>query len=173
MKRVMTATWRVAAIVAVFAACTEPLQERSRPLPPPPSEGLEVRLTSAVAAPQRGDTVVLTLRVRASTGKSPLGSYLARLTYDTTRLGWIGEEAAASGDALHMVNGETAGEVRAAGAAATGFTSASLLRFRFLARTNDAFAGLALHMEDVRATDGSAITGVRVMPGVTASEGTT
>lgn len=76
-----------------------------------------------------GSRVTVSVRARRGTSVGPIGSFTIRVAYDSTKLRFV--EAARSEQGMVMANGERAGAVLAAGAAAEGFSDDVLLTSTF------------------------------------------
>ncbi len=159
---------RMALLAGAIGACSEPLPDRPVTAQPA-AHDIEVLLTTSDRAPAPGDTAVITVRVRRATGVARVGSYMARLTYDAARLAFI-DVPGDDGRGLRIANGDVAGEVRAAGAAPTGFDDDALVELRFIVRTAEPFEGMRLALDDFRGPDGSDLSRARIVPGIGAPE---
>ena len=122
---------RVAAILpAAFAACTEPVIHDVAPAPVRPA--LELLFSQGDASAVGETRVTVHLR---DAGTARVSSYTVRVSYDTTRLAFLGESAGDDG-AMRASNAAN-GQVRLAGALADGFAKGELTTLRFVVRSGD------------------------------------
>lgn len=109
------------------------------------------RLVFSSLGAKRGDEVSARIEVQTAPDVKTIGSYTARIAFDTAGLELVREEPAI-GDAVQVVN-PLAGEVRAAGISEAGFSEGRLLTLRFRARRDGAIEGATLTLTEVHAID--------------------
>jgi hypothetical protein len=149
----------VGAVSLALSACTEPVA--SKPVATP-EKTTEAQLILSDSAPAAGRTVDVFAQITAATPEI-VGSYTARLRYDTTALRYQHELVIAD-DALRATNA-TSGLLRFAGAAPKGLPSGRLAGYRFLVLRANAMQSLQLvvdEMHTVSRTDAS--SQLRSMP---------
>jgi hypothetical protein len=128
----MTFTWRTLTAALVLAVgCSEFMRPRATAVPvaspPTPSAtGFAVYLTLSDNSPRPGDRILVTARVDRGKDAPPVGSFLLRVTYDSTHLHVLEPQGSAEG--LVVIN-PINGAIAAAGASATGFTKGELFHF--------------------------------------------
>ena len=119
------------AIAIFFVACSE---NRSTLLGNP-NPAVEAVLVLSDSAPPVNS--LLLVSVEANSNQGLVGSYTAKISYDTTALRFAGEVPI--NDQGMRASNAAAGLVRFAGAAATGFTDGHLASYRFtVLRANSA-----------------------------------
>jgi hypothetical protein len=144
---------RLRVLVALMAAlaahaCTEPVQSRA---PKTQVDGaLVARLEPSVAVARVGDIVQVALTVRG-TGATDVGSFTARIAYDSTRLRYVGEVTRDDG-ALRVINPQP-GTLRVAGIAPAGFSDGHLSAVRFSVVRADGLASLRLTVDEMHMTN--------------------
>jgi hypothetical protein len=136
-------TVRVIAVLGAVYGCTEPVA--SKPVVTP-EKTMEARLVLSDSAVAVGRTVDVFAQITASTPEM-VGSYTARIRYDTTALRYE-QEIAVGGDALRATNA-TSGLLRFAGAAPRGLTGGRLAGYRFLVLRANATQGLQLVIDEM------------------------
>lgn len=151
----------VAALV-LLAACQE-----TEPGPPRPTlsaaRAVEAGLVASTLSPVAGDTLVLLARLSAGADVRPVASFTARLSYDPSRLRFVGEVARADG-AMRVINGEIPGDVRVAGIASQGIPTGDLVALRFVSKGGGGVGALQLAVDQLHATDGEDLARVVVRP---------
>jgi uncharacterized membrane protein len=142
----------VAALVA--AACTEPRRaDQSKPAPSAQPEA-RIELSDSLAAP--GAEIDLTVRVTGAR----LASMTARLTYDTSGVRFVREEAISDG-ATRVLNPQP-GLVRFAAIAPNGFAEGRVYTLRFsVARTS------ALRSFQLSADEAHSVSQANLVPALT------
>lgn len=91
--------------------------------------------------------IVVTLGVRGDRALGKIGSFTARISYDSTALTFLGETALADGG-LRAVN-PTSGLIRVAGAAASGMDGSTLIALRFSVTDRAALARARVDIEEL------------------------
>ena len=123
-------------------ACSEPYRssvvENAAP-------AVEAVLVLSNTAPSVGDVIVVS--VRASSNQGTVGSFTARIKYDSTALRFDGEMPL-DDKGLRAVN-PTPGLVRLAGAAASGFSDGQLASYRFFALARNGPQTLSLVVDEM------------------------
>jgi hypothetical protein len=140
---------RASALVtaAVFGvACSESYRSTAAQSPVP---AVEAALVVSDSAPAVG--AALLVSVRALTNQGAVASYTAKINYDPAVLRFEGE-VAASDNALRA-NNASAGVVRIAGAAATGFTNGQLASYRFAVLGANSVKTLSLVVDEMHMID--------------------
>ena len=131
------------AVLLVAVACTEPVVSRVAAAPDPT---LAAGLVLSDSAPSVGSSVEVYARVE-SAAPSLVGSFTARIRYDTTALRFVEEIAAADGST--RATNATAGLVRFAGAATNGLPGGHLGGYRFLVLRPQAVRTLQLVVDEI------------------------
>jgi hypothetical protein len=129
------------AITLVTVACSE---NRSTLIENPAPVVEAALVLSDSAPPVNGELLV---SVQANSNQGTVGSYTARITYDPAALRYDGE--AAIDDKGLRASNATAGLVRLAGAAATGFTNGRLASYRFTVLRANSAKSLALVVDEM------------------------
>lgn len=132
----------------------------------PTEEHNVARLVLSSLSVRGGDEVSATVEVHTTADVKAIGSFTARIAFDSTVLELIGEEPA-SGDVVQVVNPMN-GEARAAGISASGFSEAGLLRLRFRARRNGAIEQTFVTLTELHAIDRSDVLPLLASPRVSA-----
>jgi len=143
---------RLATMCLALAACQDERAPTTGPTPPPVQEGVAAYITvdNLNAAP--GQTVRVRVEVQVGTQQNfKLGSYTGRLRFDPARIEFKQEHAISDG--LRVANPLNAaqGEIRFAGAAATGFTQLVLYDASFQVKAAGYVQSLQLTMEELSA----------------------
>jgi hypothetical protein len=152
--------------LVVLSGCDqEPLRSRTPAEPPPPAQGVQafVQVDNDAAAP--GEDVNLYVRVQFGTeSDGKVGSYTGRLSFDPEALAWAADQEIPDG--LRVSNPNTPGEVRFAGASATGFSDLLLYAGRFRVKKAGYADGLSLDLQELSAaaTLGDLTPQLRVAP---------
>ena len=133
----------LAGAVLLSAGCTEPVATKVAVSAAP---AMEARLVVSDSAPAIGTTVEVFAQVRASTPEL-IGSYTARLGYDSTALGFR-EEITLSDGVLRATNA-VAGVLRFAGAAPLGVPDGRLAGFRFVVLKPKAMRSMQLVVDEM------------------------
>lgn len=136
-------TVRVIAILGAVYGCTEPVA--SKPVVTP-EKTMEARLILSDSAVAAGRTVDVFAQVTAATAEL-VGSYTARIRYDTTALRYE-QEIAIGDDALRATNA-TSGLLRFAGAAPKGLAGGRLAGYRFFVLRPNATQSLQLVIDEM------------------------
>lgn len=131
------------AVLFVLSACTEPVA--NKPLTTP-RKTMEAHLILSDSAAAAGQTVDVFAQITAATPEI-VGSYTARLRYDTTALRYQ-QELVIADDALRATNA-TSGLLRFAGAAPKGLPSGRLAGYRFLVLRPNAMQSLRLVVDEM------------------------
>ena len=140
---------RLAAVVAAFAAtltaggCTEPVATKVKAAPEPT---VEARLIVSDSAPAVGATVEVFAQIKSATPEV-IGSFTARLRFDSTSLAYR-EEIALSDGVLRATNA-TAGLLRFAGAAPHGVANGRLAGYRFTVLRPKAIESMQLVVDEL------------------------
>ncbi|GBD31485.1 hypothetical protein HRbin33_00444 [bacterium HR33] len=141
------------ALVVSLAACEDdPLKSRLPESPPPPARGVQafVQVSNTEAKP--GDEIQVFVRVQLGTEtNAKLGSYTGRLAFDPGVLAFKREVKIDDGLRVSNPNGATAGEIRFAGASATGFNDLTLFSAVFEVKKTGYMDVLKLTMEELSA----------------------
>lgn len=111
----------------------------------------EAHLIFSSLSIREGDDVVAGLEVRTVADVKPIGSYTARIVFDTSALEFAAEEPA-RGDAVQVLNPQP-GEIRAAGISSAGFVDRRLVAVRFRARRNGSIGSASAVIVEMHATD--------------------
>ncbi|MDB4891240.1 MAG: hypothetical protein JWL61_3095 [Gemmatimonadetes bacterium] len=158
---------RVASIVGIIAAlctvhaCTEPVANKAVLAP---EKTMEARLVLSDSAPVVGRTVDVFAQVNATTSEL-VGSYTARIRYDTTALRYE-QEIAIADDALRATNAAS-GLLRFAGAAPKGLSGGRMAGYRFLVLRANATQSLQLVVDEMHtAARTNAVSELRAMPNI-------
>lgn len=138
------------AVVLFGAACAD---EPTRPDPviPPVDQGIAAYVTADNLRAAPGQTVRISVLVRAADANVKVGSYTGRLRFDPALLQYKGEVAINDGLRVANPNGAGTGELRFAGASATGFTNLTLYSATFTVKQGDWTRALNLTMEELSA----------------------
>lgn len=130
------------ALVLVLAACRDSatmLQSAGESAPRSITPHTTV-VTSGVSA-----VITLALDLRGDVGK--IGSFTGRLRFDPTALVFVGDESPADGTLRASNPG--AGEIRVAGASATGVAPGSLMSLRFTVKNAAALGTVEFELDEV------------------------
>ena len=132
----------IAACMLASAACSETyrsmLVENAAP-------AIEAVLVLSNPAPSIGDVIVVSMQTSSNQGI--VGSYTARINYDSTALRFD-SEVPITDKGLRAVNA-TPGLVRLAGAASAGFSDGHLASYRFVALAANAAKTLSLAVDEM------------------------
>jgi hypothetical protein len=136
-------------VVLAGAACAD---EPTRPVvSPPPEQGINafVSVDNLHALP--GQTVRVSVLVRAAAAGLKVGSYTGRLRFNPALLAYKLEVAINDGLRVANPNGAATGELRFAGANAVGFANLTLYSAEFTVRGAGWASALGLEMEELSA----------------------
>jgi hypothetical protein len=136
-------TVRVIGVMSVVFGCTEPVANKQVATP---EKTMEARLILSDSAPAAGRTVDVFAQITATTPEL-VGSYTARIRYDTTALRYE-QEITIGDDALRATNA-TSGLLRFAGAAPKGLSGGRLVGYRFLVLRPNATQSLQLVIDEM------------------------
>jgi hypothetical protein len=134
------------AIVLLGIGCSESYRSTMAENPVP---AVDAVLIVSDSAPAVGGTLVVA--VRASVTHGTVGSYTARINYDSTALRYDGEVAMNDNGA--RASNPTPGLLRFAGAAATGFAEGRLASYRFSVLRPNSVSTLALAVDEMHMID--------------------
>jgi hypothetical protein len=140
-----------AVTVLLLASCVDTPRQRFVPSPLDPHE-VGVALVVSDSAPRSGSMVSVSVRLVGSSIAPPrIGSYTARLVYDTLMLRYAGELATTDG--ATRASNPTPGLVRAAGYAIDGISGEQLFGVLFEARHDGvgALRGVQLQLTELHA----------------------
>jgi hypothetical protein len=115
----------IAACIAALGACTEPIRKTNATQPEPVAEARLV-LSDSSARPSANLTVLVHVR---GVSAPDVGSFTARITYDTLALRFIGDSSITD-DATRVSNPQP-GLIRLAGVSTGGFANGTLYAARF------------------------------------------
>jgi len=110
-----------------------------------PAPTIEAVLIVSDLAPSIGGSLVVSVQAIATGGT--VGSYTARIDYDSTALRFDGE-AQMSDQALRATN-PVPGRLRFAGASTTGFSDGRLASYKFVVLRADAARTLSLGVDEI------------------------
>lgn len=128
------------ALVAT-AACRD-VRQAPNALPAVPRDSTVAQLVFSDTAAAIGDTVLVTAMLDG------VASFTARVRYDSTAVGYVGEHALDDG-AMRASNGALAAELRVAGAALDGFATGRLFAARFVVRQIGGLQSLDLRFDQL------------------------
>ncbi len=142
---------RLGALTIALVACQDQPVRTTGPTPPPPQEGVAAYVTVDRLDAPVGATVRVRVEVQGAEQGFLLGSYTGRLHFDPGQLQFVRENAISDG--LRLANPANAdkGEIRFAGASASGFASLVLYDGSFTVKAANYAAGLSLAMEEMSA----------------------
>jgi hypothetical protein len=130
-------------LVASLAACTEPSSMNGAARP----TSTQQIVTRLLVTDSTDQSVVLVLSLEMGGDASRIGSFTARVTYDSVGLGFL-EEVPTSDGALRALN-PTSGLVRIAGASTLGMEATRLAALRFRVRNPQAIGSAQLVLEEL------------------------
>jgi len=143
---------RVALVGLTVTACQDQQVPMTGPLPPPVQNGVAAYVTVDNLNAQQGETVRVRVEVQVGTQQTfKLGSYTGRLHFNPALLEFKNENAISDGLRVSNPANAARGEIRFAGAAATGFQSRVLYDGTFTVKGANYTADLALVMEELSA----------------------
>jgi hypothetical protein len=140
------------ALVAALACEDDPLKSRMPEAPPPPSRGVQafVQVSNTQARP--GEEIRVSVRVQFGTDTdAKLGSYTGRLAFDPEVLSFKSETKINDGLRVTNPGGAGQGEIRFAGASASGFLDLTIFTGVFEVKKTGYTAVLKLTMEELSA----------------------
>jgi cohesin domain-containing protein len=143
---------RLATVTIALAACQDQPARTTGPTPPPPQQGVAAYVTVDRLDAPVGATVRVRVEVQVGTQQNfLLGSYTGRLHFDPAALQFQQENPISDG--LRIANPANAakGEIRFAGASASGFASLVLYDGTFTVKSAGYASGLSLMMEEMSA----------------------
>jgi len=125
-----------------------------------------VRLVFSSLRAERGNEVTARLEVTTLADVKPIGSYTARVAYDTASLELLAEEPATS-DAMQVIN-PLPGDARIAGISRAGFVEGHLVTLRFRARRDGSIGDAFATLTEMHAVDRSDVLSLLSSPRVAA-----
>jgi hypothetical protein len=153
------AVFTLTLVLAVAAACSEPLASKVPIVPDPVTEARLVLSDSTAAV---GATFAVVAQVTLPE-QEVAGSFTARIRYDTTALRF--EDEIAIADGTMRATNPTPGVVRFAGAAERGVVQGRLASFRFRVLRADGARTLQLFVDELHSvTRANAASALRVSP---------
>ncbi|MFN2570695.1 MAG: cohesin domain-containing protein [Gemmatimonadales bacterium] len=138
------------AVVLVGAACADE-PTRPDPQPPPPEQGVNAYVVVDNLHALPGQLVRVSVQVRSADANLKVGSYTGRLHFDPAALQYKAESAINDGLRVANPNGASGGEIRFAGASATGFANLTLYSATFTVKQANWAGQLTLQMEELSA----------------------
>lgn len=143
---------RLATVTLALTACQDQPMRTTGPTPPPPQQGVAAFVTVDRLDAPVGATVRVRVEVQAAAQQGfLLGSYTGRLQFDPAALQFQQENAISDGLRISNPANAAKGEIRFAGAAATGFSTLVLYDGSFTVKAAGYAAGLSLIMEEMSA----------------------
>lgn len=136
------------ATVLAGAACADKPQG---PVLPPPGPGITARIVVDNLRALPGQTVQVTVEVVSGTAGLKVGSYTGRLKFDPAGLTFKREIPLTDGLRVANTNNAATGEIRFAGANATGFTTTTLYSAEFVVKSPGYAGKLTLQMQELSA----------------------
>lgn len=150
LRRLGTVVPRAIALAILIVACRDSTPARPRTTLSVP-DAIEAQLIFSNLTPRAGEEVVARVRVQTGAGVKPIGSFTARIAYDTLALAFIEEEPLAS-VGMRVVN-PAPGEARVAGISTTGFENGELVALRFMARRAGSISSTSATLEEMHSVD--------------------
>ncbi|HWP37133.1 MAG TPA: hypothetical protein VNL18_06215 [Gemmatimonadales bacterium] len=146
-------SFTLAALALGLAACEDdPLKSGLPETPAPPNQGVQAFIQVDNAQARPGDEVRVFVRMQFGTESgAKLGSYTGRLTFDPEVVAFKSESKIDDGLRVTNPNNAGAGELRFAGASATGFNDLTLFEGLFLVKKDGFLDAFKLQMEEVSA----------------------
>lgn len=138
------------AVVLAGAACADE-PTRPDPVPPPVVQGVDAYVIVDNLQATPGQTVRVSVLVRAADAAVKVGSYTGRLHFDAALLQYKAEVAISDGLRVANPTGAGTGEIRFAGASATGFADLTLYSATFTVKQANWARALTLQMEELSA----------------------
>ena len=136
------------ATVLAGAACADKPQG---PVLPPPGPGITARIVVDNLRALPGQTVRVTVEVVSGSAALQVGSYTGRLKFDPAGLTFKREVPLSDGLRVANANNAATGEIRFAGANATGFTTTTLYSADFVVKSPGYAGKLTLQMQELSA----------------------
>jgi hypothetical protein len=141
----------IAMAVVLFGAACADEPTKPDPLPPPVDQGVNAYVVVDNLHAAVGQTVKVSVVVRAADANLKVGSYTGRLHFDAAQLQYKAEVAISDGLRVANPNGAATGEIRFAGASATGFADLTLYSATFTVKQANWTSALTLQMEELSA----------------------
>jgi hypothetical protein len=138
------------AVVLFGAACADE-PTKPDPLPPPVDQGVNAYIVVDNLHAAVGQTVKVSVVVRAADANVKVGSFTGRLHFDAASLQYKAEVGINDGLRVANANGAGTGEIRFAGASATGFADLTLYSATFTVKQANWTGALTLQMEELSA----------------------
>ena len=159
------------AVVALQGACKDddPLKNNTAAGPPPPAQGIQTFVQVDNNNAQPGDHVQVYVLAQVGTeSQAKIGSYTGRLHFDPTALAWVKDVEINDGLRVTNPGGAATGEIRFAGAAASGFNDLSLYHGEFMVKKTGYVGVLKTQIEELSAahTLGNLQPQLRMVPQV-------
>jgi hypothetical protein len=144
---------RLAVLTLALTACNDqPARTVGPTTPPPPQSGVAAFISVDRLDAQPGQTVRVRVEIQVGTQQNfKLGSYTGRLHFSPTALQFQQENKVSDGLRVSNPAGAPKGEIRFAGASATGFATLVLYDGTFQVKSTGYAAGLSLAMEELSA----------------------
>jgi len=143
---------RLAFLGLALTACQDQPAQSTGPTPPPVTQGVAAFISVDNLSARVGQTVRVRVEVQVGSQQSyKVGSYTGRLRFDASRLQFRSENPINDGLRIANNTGAAAGEIRFAGASATGFNTLVLYDGTFEVKAANYAADLALQMEELSA----------------------
>jgi hypothetical protein len=146
-------SFTLVALALGLAACQDdPLKSGVPEAPAPPSQGIQafIQVDNAEARPGEDVRVFVRMQFGTETG-AKLGSYTGRLKFDPEVLAFRSESKIDDGLRVTNPNNADAGELRFAGASATGFNDLTLFEGLFQVKKAGFLDAIKLEMEEASA----------------------
>jgi hypothetical protein len=137
---------RVAVVAGLVLAANGCMEQASTKAPGTPEPTMDASLVLSSASPPAGSTVDVFAQIGTATA-GVVGSFTARIRYDTTYLRYAAEIPIV--DQTMRASNATNGLVRFAGASVTGVTSGRLAGYRFVVLRPDAVRTLQLVVDEL------------------------
>ncbi len=158
------------AIAGALTACKDdsPLKNIAAE-PPPPAQGIQAFVQVDNSNAQPGDHVQVYVRAQVGTeSQAKIGSYTGRLHFDPATLVWVKDVEINDGLRVTNPGGASSGEIRFAGAAASGFNDLSLYHGEFEVKKTGYLSVLKTQIEELSAahTLGNLQPQLRMVPQV-------
>lgn len=143
---------RLALLGFALTACQDQPAQSTGPTPPPVTQGVAAFISVDNLNARVGQSVRVRVEVQVGAQQSyKVGSYTGRLRFNPARLEFRAENAVSDGLRIANARGAATGEIRFAGASATGFNTLVLYDGTFVVKSADYAADLALQMEELSA----------------------
>ena len=143
---------RAALVCMALTACQDEPVPATGPTVPTPQQGVVAFVTVDNLNARVGQAVRLRVEVQVGTQQTwRVGSYTGRLRFDPARLAFRAENTINDGLRVANNNGAPQGEIRFAGASATGFSTLVLYDGTFEVKGPNWMAVLQLQMEELSA----------------------